>query len=185
MSFIVGIGGTLRAGSTSEKALVISLRAAASAGAQTVALSGRALDFPFYDPAITERSEQAATFLAAIRRADGVIISSPGYHGSMSGLIKNALDYLEDLAGDSRIYLSDMPVGCIGVAYGNQAAVAAVHSLRSTVHALRGFPTPYGAAVVASPGIFTDSGCDDASTLGGLRLVGQQVAALCGTKENQ
>jgi len=179
VSFIVGIGGTLRPGSSSEQALAISLRAAADSGAQTAVLSGRALDFPFYDPGVTERSEKAAAFLAALRKADGVIISSPGYHGAMSGLIKNALDYIEDLAGDPRVYLSDVPVGCIGVAYGNQAAVAALSSLRSTVHALRGFPTPYGAAVVAGPGVFTESGCADPGTVSSLELVGQQVLALC------
>jgi len=181
VSFIVGIGGTLRPGSSSEQALAISLRAAAAAGAQTVALSGRALDFPFYDPGVPERSERAAAFLAALRRADGVIISSPGYHGAISGLIKNALDYIEDLAGDPRAYLSDIPIGCIGVAYGNQAAVAALSSLRSTVHALRAFPTPYGAAVMAGPGVFTESGCADAATVSGLELVGKQVAALAET----
>jgi multimeric flavodoxin WrbA len=35
-----------------------------------------------------------------LRRAHGIIVASPGYHGSMSGLVKNALDYAEDMRDD-------------------------------------------------------------------------------------
>jgi FMN reductase len=39
-----------------------------------------------------------AELVEAVRGADGIIIAAPGYHGTVSGLVKNALDYLEDLA---------------------------------------------------------------------------------------
>jgi FMN reductase len=176
MISVVGIGGTLREGSSSEVALSVSLQGAADAGADIRQFTAHDLNLPFYASPPHPRSKRSRALVAALREADGVIISSPGYHGGISGLIKNALDYVEDLANDDRPYLSGLPVGCIGVAYGNQAAVAVLSSLRSTVHALRGFPTPYGAAAIAAPGVFTQEGCTDLRMSESLRLVGEQVA---------
>jgi len=57
------------------------------------------------------------------------------YHGSLSGLIKNALDSLEPLRDDVRPYLDGRAVGCIVVADGWQACGSALASLRGIVHA--------------------------------------------------
>ena len=52
---------------------------------------------PFYDPAMVGRPLAARHLIEEVRHADGVVLVSPGYHGTVSGLVKNALDYLEDL----------------------------------------------------------------------------------------
>jgi FMN reductase len=39
------------------------------------------------------RHPLAQRFVEAVRSADAAIVASPGYHGSMSGMIKNALVY--------------------------------------------------------------------------------------------
>jgi FMN reductase len=67
-------------------------------------------------------------------------------------MVKNALDYLEDLREDERPYLSGRGVGCVATGAGWQATVATLATLRSIVHALRGWPTPLGAAVNTAPG---------------------------------
>jgi FMN reductase len=85
--------------------------------------------------------------IEAVRLADAVLIGSPGYHGSLSGLVKNALDYLEALRDDIRPYLSGRSVGLMVTAYGWQAAVTTLTALRQIVHALRAWPTPLGIAV--------------------------------------
>ncbi|MDQ3608828.1 MAG: NAD(P)H-dependent oxidoreductase, partial [Actinomycetota bacterium] len=82
-----------------------------------------------------------------VRRADALVIGSPGYHGSISGLVKNVLDYLEELADDERPYVDGRPVGCIATAQGWQGAVNSLVALRQIVHALRGWPTPFGLAL--------------------------------------
>lgn len=145
--YIVGLGGTLRPSSSTESALRIALDEARAAGARTELFGGEALArLPMYDPE-SENVGEAVRLVESLRRADGVIIASPGYHGSVSGLVKNALDYIEDLREDARPYLSGRPVGCVTTAYGWQAAVTTLQTLRSIVHALRGWPTPLGAAV--------------------------------------
>ena len=81
-------------------------------------------------------------FVEAVRAADGLVIATPGYHGPVSGLIKNALDALDGLRDDERPYLEGRAVGCIVTADGWQACGTALASLRTIVHALRGWPTP-------------------------------------------
>ena len=111
----------------------------------------------------------------AVRQADGLIISAPGYHGSISGLVKNALDYLEDLAKDERPYLDGRAVGLIATAYGDQATMSTMQTLRSIVHALRGWPTPMGATIRTYPGLFSPDGeCLDDRARMQLDMVGQQ-----------
>lgn len=145
--YIVGLGGTLRPGSSTESALRIALDEARAAGADTELFGGADLArLPMYDPE-SENVDEALRLVESLRRADGVIIASPGYHGSVSGLVKNALDYIEDLREDGNPYLSGRSVGCVTTAYGWQAAVTTLQTLRSIVHALRGWPTPLGAAI--------------------------------------
>src|SRR5258708_107751 len=90
---IVGIGGTTRAGSTSERTLIKALDAAERIGARTRLFGGEVLSrLPIYDPRPGGGCVELYQLLEAVRGADGVLIATPGYHGSVSGLIKNALD---------------------------------------------------------------------------------------------
>jgi FMN reductase len=111
-----------------------------------------------------------------LREADGVVLVSPGYHGTVSGLVKNALDYVEDLRTDERPYLDGRAVGCVAAAQGWQAAVTTLTALRQIVHALRGWPTPLGAAVNSRQVVFEPDGtAGDAAVTRTLRTIGEQV----------
>jgi len=173
---IVGLGGTLRDGSSCEAALRIALDEAARHGARTECLSGQKLNLPMYMPGEASRPPAAVALVEALRRADGVIVASPGYHGSISGLVKNALDYTEDMVGDARVYFDGLPVGCIATGNGVQGAMTTIDALRAVTHALRGFPTPFAAAVCVKPGQFAGGACTDPGIERNLRLVGRQVA---------
>jgi FMN reductase len=109
--------------------------------------TGPDLALPMFEPTSGARSGQATALVEAFRQADGVVLGSPGYHGGISGLVKNALDYIEDLRDDERPYLEGRAVGCIACASGWQTAGTTLQALRSVVHALRGWPTPLGLAV--------------------------------------
>jgi FMN reductase len=173
---IVGIGGTMRPGSSSERALAETLRAAEAAGARTLLISGQGLALPLYDPSTTARSPEAKTLVEAFRACDGLIVSSPAYHGTISGLVKNALDYAEDLRTDSRVYFDGIAVGCIACGAGWQAAVQTLSCLRTIVHCLRGWPTPLGAALNTSTPLFDQAGdCTDQSVKSQLQMIAQQV----------
>lgn len=173
---IVGLGGTTRSGSSSEQALRLALLAARNAGARTEIICGRELLLPPYDPSDTARTPEASRLVKLLRECDGVLLASPGYHGSMSGLIKNALDYTEDMRSDVRPYFDGRAVGCIVCAYGWQATGTTLVALRSVIHALRGWPTPLGVGINSGLSVFDSSGnCSDAGVLAQLEMVGQQV----------
>jgi FMN reductase len=155
---IVGLGGTLSEASSSERALRHALAAAEAQGARTQLFAARALDLPMYTVDRSARTSAALALVDALARADGVIIATPGYHGGISGLVKNALDYIEDLRDDARPYLHGRAVGCIVCAYGWQATTTTLVSLRSTVHALRGWPTPLGVAINSAQTASDNSG---------------------------
>jgi len=146
--YVVAIGGTQRPGSSSEKALEAVLDDVRAAGAETRLFNGASLaKLPLFDPSITDRTPEESEFVEEVRRADAVVIATPGYHAGISGLVKNALDLLEDLRTDERPYLDGRPVGCIVTAGGWQGAGVTLSSLRDIVHALRGWPTPVGLTI--------------------------------------
>ena len=175
---IVGIGGTIGAVSSTERALRLALDAVEREGYRTRLFGGEDMArLPLYDPRATSRTSQEREFVDAVRAASGVIIASPGYHGSLSGVVKNALDLLEETAKDERPYLADMPVGLIATAYGWQATGSTIAALRSIVHALRGWPTPFAAAINTQITRFDDQGgVTDPAVLEQLCLIGRQVA---------
>jgi FMN reductase len=122
------------------------------------------------------RTPGASRLVDLYRRASGLVIASPAYHGSLSGLVKNALDYAEDLRMDERPYFDGIAVGVIACAGGWQAAVQTMGALREIAHALRGWPTPLGAALNTSVPLFDEMGeCIDLSSKFQLENVGRQV----------
>lgn len=171
---IVGIGGTTMADSSTEQALRIALAAAEGDGARVRLFDGAFMArLPHY--ARGPLTGEAAALVAAVREAHGLIIASPGYHGSISGLVKNAIDYIEETARDVRVYLDGLPVGLIVTAYGWQATGSTLATLRSIVHSLRGWPTPLGATIKAAGGMFNGGACADPAAAAQLDLVGRQV----------
>lgn len=175
---VVGIGGTIGRVASTERALRIALDAAGGQGFRTRLFGGVEMArLPLYDPRSVERTREEREFVDCVRKASAVIIASPGYHGSISGVVKNALDLLEETARDQRPYLSDMPVGLIATAFGWQATGSTIAALRSIVHALRGWPTPFAAAINTQATTFgDDGGVSDPQVMEQLALVGRQVA---------
>lgn len=179
---IVALGGTLRPSSSTELALKTVLKAIEATGATTHLIAGQDLVMPPYDPASRERLPAAARLIDKLRNCDGIIIGSPGYHGSVSGMVKNALDYVEDMRDDPRPYFEGRPVGCIAVAAGDQACMATLIALRSIVHSLRGWPTPLGVTICSDePPFDADGECRSPVLRQRLEALAAQIAMFtCG-----
>lgn len=174
---IVGIGGTTKAGSSTEKALLCCLAAAEKLGARTQIIPGtRLAGLPLYSPEETARTAEQQQFVAAVREADGLLLATPAYHAGMSGLLKNAIDLLEDLRDDRRPYLDGRAVGCIVTAYGWQGAGTTLTSVRTIVHALRGWPTPLGVTLNTAIPLFDETGaCTDERVQTQFEMLAAQV----------
>ncbi|WP_371602417.1 NAD(P)H-dependent oxidoreductase [Streptomyces sp. NBC_01220] len=175
---IVGIGGTTRPGSSSELAVRTALAATERRGARTVHFGGDFLAaLPHYAPERPERTEEQQRLVEAVRQADGLVIGSPGYHGGISGLVKNAVDLLEDLRDDQRVYFDGRAVGLVVTAAGWQACGTTLSALRNVVHAMRGWPTPLGVTLnSARTRLFdADGTCADSAAADQLAMLGGQV----------
>lgn len=173
---IVAVGGTVNPGSGTERALAVASDFARQAGADVMLFDGAYLSALPYYGGPGHAPGTGSELVDAVRHADGLLIAAPGYHGTISGMVKNALDFLEDLARDERPYLDGRSVGLIATAYGDQATMSTLITMRGIVHALRGWPTPMGATVRTYRGLFTEDGrCTDPRVEQQLALVGQQV----------
>ena len=175
---IVGLGGTARPQSTSELAVTEALRAARELGARTKLFDGKFLaEMPLYVPGQKRESGCGPDeFIGWIRKCDGLIVATPGYHGSLSGPIKNALDWIEETCRDPKPYLHGRAFGCIVTAYGWQACGTTLVSLRVIAHALRAWPTPFGATLNSSTPLFAyDGRCAATEISDQISRVAQQV----------
>jgi FMN reductase len=183
MNLVVGIGGTLRRGSSSELLAREVLRRCEADGARVRMFDGPFLArLPHYDPGTRELSRAEADLVEAVREADGLVIASPGYHGGVSGLVKNAIDLLEELREDKRPYFEGRPVGLVVSAAGWQAGGVTLAALRGIVHAMRGWPTPMGIAINSLEQKVFDAtgGVIDGSIDGALGIMAEQIGSrLC------
>jgi FMN reductase len=156
-------------------ALRYTLDVANRLGASTERFCGPDLAFPPYMSGQKLEHPTALRLVSKLSRADAVILSSPSYHGSVSGLLKNVLDYAEEMRMDSRTYLEGRAVGCIVLAGGAQALGSTLAAVRSVVHALRGWPTPYAATILSNGETFRDGIPVDSNVANALETVAKEV----------
>lgn len=116
---MVGLGGSLRERSYSGAALRAGMAMAAELGFATETLDLRLLELPMYVPEQAladyplECQASLRRYVSALRSADVMLWTTPAYHGAMSGVFKNAIDFMQLLAGDERPYLQGCAVGLL------------------------------------------------------------------------
>lgn len=175
---IVGLGGALRPDSSSRAALEVALTGAAEAGAETKLLDLRVLNLPMYDPTSDDVPESVTRLVESTYAADGMIWSSPLYHGSISGSFKNALDWLILLGKREPAYLMDKVVGLISVAGGTQG-LQAINTMEFIVRALRGWAVPLVVTIPQAFKAFDEGGNPtDPAVKESLKALGKEVARI-------
>jgi NAD(P)H-dependent FMN reductase len=71
-----------------------------------------------------------------VRKAQGILLGTPEYHGSFSGVLKNALDLMGFAEFEGKM------IGLIGVSAGRTGAFDALASLRNVGRALHAWVVP-------------------------------------------
>lgn len=170
---IVGICGSLRDGSYTRMALQLALRGAAELGADT-----HLLDLRDYQLAFCDGREEAEAYpkdvahlREIVRKAHGIILATPEYHGGYSGVLKNALDLMgfDEVEGKM--------IGLVGVSGGAMGAFGALNSLRNIGRALHAWVVPEQAFVPKAWSVFEQDGkAKDKDIEKRLKEVGRQVA---------
>lgn len=171
---VIGVGGSMRADSTSRTALEVTLQGAEAAGARPRLIWIRDLDLPLYS---AEHSipTKAADFAETLYGCDALIWSTPTYHGSVSGSFKNAIDWLILLAEREPPYLSNKPIGLVATAGGVQG-LQAINSMDFIARALRAWSVPLVQPVAQSWQTFGPDGqLNDQGVGAQLRALGAEV----------
>ena len=170
---IVGICGSLRKGSFTRMALAMALRGAEEAGAHTQIIDLREYQLVLCDGGDNESAypKDISKLREQVRAAQGIILATPEYHGSYSGVLKNALDLMGFDEFEGKM------LGLVGVSGGRMGAFGAMHSLRDVGRALHAWVIPEQAGVPQAHEVFDENGnCKDEATEKRLKEVGHQVA---------
>ncbi|MDE2332942.1 MAG: NAD(P)H-dependent oxidoreductase [Rhodospirillales bacterium] len=172
---VLGISGSLRQGSFNT-ALLRAAQGVAPAGMSiTIADLSK---LPFYDGDIEVHSgipAAAEDLRARIRAADAVLIASPEYNGSFTGVLKNAIDWASRPPHQA---FAAKPVAIMGASGGSLGTV------RSQLH-LRDVLTMLDARLVNAPQVFVaaaqnkieDGTLKDEPSLGFIRTLLENLAA--------
>ncbi|TGV12345.1 NAD(P)H-dependent oxidoreductase [Mesorhizobium sp. M00.F.Ca.ET.186.01.1.1] len=169
---IVGIAGSMNNNSTTKQAVAIVLDAAKAAGADIEMIHLADWSLPIYDDRedATTYPEIVHRFVQKISGADGLVIGSPEYHGTITGALKNAIDFLEGR------HLRDKQVAPIGVAGGSMGATNTVNTLQLIMRNLHAWPLPASPSIPSAYNAFTPEGkLKDERLQARLEALGQQL----------
>lgn len=88
----------------------------------------------------------------AVGTAHGILLGSPEYHGSISGVLKNAMDLLsiDDFEGKM--------VGLVGVAGGSQGATGTLAHMRTICRHLHAWVVPWQVSISRAKDAFRPDG---------------------------
>jgi FMN reductase len=149
---LVGIAGSLRDSSYSHQALAIAAQKARDLGAEVTILDLRQLNLPFCDGSGDYSSHPDVALLQqTVKSADGLILATPEYHGSVSGVLKNALDLM------SFEHLDGKVVGAISV-LGGQSNSNALNDLRTIARWVHAWVIPEQVAIGQAWQAFNENG---------------------------
>src|SRR5919204_3099702 len=134
---VLGVAGSTRQGSYSTKALKIVLEHAKKHDAEVRLLELNRIVLPLYDPS-APASKEVEHAAEAIAWADAFILTSPDYHGSMSGALKNFLDHFyEEFAGKLFGY----------IVASHEKGLTVMDQMRTAVRQCYGWSLPYGISI--------------------------------------
>lgn len=154
-------------------ALNIALKAAEGPTCETYLIDLRDFDLVFADGTADSGGilPEIQRFRDRLREADGVIIGTPEYHGSFSGVLKNALDLTGFAEWEGKM------IALVGVSGGRMGAHNALNSLRDIGRSLHAWVIPEQVSIPEAYKRFDAAGhITDHTLVGRLHEVGRQIA---------
>jgi FMN reductase len=151
---VIGICGSIRPGSYTRMAMRIALQSAAEAGAQIQLLDLEKFQRGFGDGQSAETSftTDVLRLRQEVRQAQAIILGTPEYHGSFSGILKTTLDLLEGSELKGKI------IGLISVAGGALGGLDALNGLRVICRSLQAWAIPQQVAIPEAWKLFDENG---------------------------
>jgi NAD(P)H-dependent FMN reductase len=143
---ILGVAGSMRQESYSTLGLKMVLEEAKKYGSESDLLDLRDRNLPLYDPGAPSSNDSSFNnsnnvlekITTALKWADALVLASPDYHGSMSGTLKNFLDYFwEDFAGKTFGYMIAS----------HEKGLTVADQMRTAVRQCYGWSMPYNISI--------------------------------------
>ncbi len=142
---VLGVAGSMREQSYSTRGLKMVLEETKKYNAESYMLEVRKINLPLYDPSeITSDNSSSNNnnvlerITTALKWADVFVLASPDYHGSMSGGMKNFLDYFwEDFAGKTFGY----------IVASHEKGLTVADQMRTAVRQCYGWSMPYNISI--------------------------------------
>ncbi len=178
---VIGIAGSLREGSYSRKVIQLALKGAAERGAETQLIDLRNYQLVFYGATTeSEYPQDVFKLREEVKKAQGIMLATPEYHGSLSGVLKNALDLMGFNEFEGKM------IGLIGVSGGRLGAINALNTLRSIGRTLHAWVLPQQVSIPEVQNHFDrDGNLADAEIINRLLDVGRLVAQFASLHEIQ
>jgi azobenzene reductase len=134
---VLGVGSSMRQGSYSTTALNMILDMAKGNEAETKLLDLRQTNLPMLHAA-KDDTHEIGQVTELVEWADAYILATPDYHGSMSGSLKNFLDYFwSEFAGKTFGY----------IVASHEKGLTAMDQMRTAVRQCYGWSIPYGISI--------------------------------------
>lgn len=163
---LLGVSGSLRAKSRTALALRLVLDSAEEHGAETRMLDLRTIELPLYRPDGPGGSAAELRLGTDMKWASAVVLGSPDYHGSMSGTMKNFLDYnWEECAGKVFGYICSS----------HEKGLTVMDQMRTVVRQCYGWSMPYGVSFDGRTDFDDKGALKNAKIEGRLRMMARDL----------
>jgi len=169
---IIGICGSLRKESKTCIAINTVLAAAEKAGAEIQLIDLREYELIFCDGRDhNDYPEDVMKLRREVKCAHGVILGTPEYHGSYSGVLKNALDLMGFDEFEGKM------IGLVAISAGALGGNDAFNSLRNVGRSLHAWVVPDQVSIPYVDGVIAKNGeISDGNVVTRLENLGRQVA---------
>jgi NAD(P)H-dependent FMN reductase len=131
---LLAFSGSTRSGAFNQRLLDLAVAAARDAGAEVTAIRLADFDLPLYDQDLEARAfpPKADELRALFIGHDGFLIATPEYNGSVSGVLKNAIDWASrPRAGETMVALPAFRGKVAGIM---SASIGPFGGLRALAH---------------------------------------------------
>jgi len=160
---LLAFAGSTRAGSLNRKLLRVAAAAAARSGAAVTELELASLALPLYDGDL-ERSagvpEGGRRLKRLMAEHDGLLIASPEYNGSLTAVLKNALDWASRREGEEAplAAFAGKTAAILSASPGRLGGARSLMALRHVLSACGVLVMPTQFALPAANAAFDDAG---------------------------
>ena len=164
---VLGIASSMRKESTSTRALKLTLdivKTNYDAEIQVLDLKQTILPFLYYQ----EHNKKAEISIAekTVKWADAFILSTPDYHGSMAGSMKNFLDYFwSEFAGKLFGYICSS----------HEKGLTVMDQMRTAVRQCYGWSMPYGISINGEKDFETNGDIRNEAVLRRMQMLARDI----------